>query len=376
VQQPTSAPRGGLTEAAVLAVIEHADLVVDARLVLVTDGEEVDLTRYLDPEGSYLERSNYAEVHGTCKLRLDPAAPINWSRARVRVTLTLSAGGTEFTVDDGVYLLDTPATTVGEDVVEVTGFDLVDLLGTSVGRTFRAPAGDGHLETVIALLAEAGVDEVVVDDLTSDPPIPADRLWPLDEKNTYLLIVNELLDACGRRGVWIDWNGRARLERYVSPEDREPEHAYDTTSATSIVDDEDPRRMTQNLGTVPTDWVFYRDDPELGLPEVDDGIYEVHTDPGEPTSSIARGRIVRRVVKLDVADHDALVAAGDRIVAADRNVAREFEFSTGPNPLHWHFDVLELTDHELPDVDRLKVVSTWWKLPLDGSPMQHKAKEV
>jgi hypothetical protein len=374
MQQLTDAPRSGMDTADVRALLEADDLEVDAGLELLADGDETDLSEYLDPAGSYIERNNYAEVHGTCRLRISTEAALEWGSVRVRVFANLTGGGISARFDLGEYVLDDPEEVVGADVVEVTGYDLLLLAKTPVGRTYRAPAGAGHLATAVALLEEAGLDGAIVEDLTADPPIPADRLWPLDEATTYLRVVNDLLAASGRRGVWVDWTGRPRLERYRPPADVAPEWAYDTTNPKTIVGTS--RKQKRDLSAVPNEWIFVRDDPELGLPVAGNGIYTVTTPDADPTSAVSRGgRILRRVVPLEAADQASLVSQGDRIAAADRNVARVVDFESDPNPLHWHFDVFTLTDDELGLVGT-KLLATSWRFPLDGAPMTHTAKEV
>lgn len=360
-----------------IALVQASDLHVEPGLDLLNPDDTLneDISDWL--VDGVVEHNNYRKIHTTCRLVI--GRELVWSSQRVRPYMTLSSRvlGLSRRYNVGVYLLTTPERTVGSSssLFVVEGYDKLLLLDTPYGTSYPATVGDlylaDHIETLLA--GEA----TIVDQTAAADTLPSSRVWPLDEQTTTLRIVNDFHAAINYRGVWVDWDGKFRVEPYVTPEGRAPEWPYSTADErTSIVGIE--RTVEADTFEVPNKWVFIRNDPNQPFPtgtDGSDGCYVVTNDFDGPTSIEARaGYEKRRIVHLDAATPDSLTAQGDRIVAADKSVARVRTFTTGPNPLHWHWDVMSMVDPEVGGT--VNLLGEQWTLPLRGGDMSHRAKEI
>jgi len=382
VQAILDAPRQDLAAGDVEALIESESIEVVAGLELVdAAGDPVnggDLSDRLVSDQSAVERNNFAEIHGSCRLRIQGA--IDWGAARVRPFMTIldEETGVEARFDLGVYLLDTPVRVIGSSPEEfdVEGYDLLAILDAPVGATYTTDAAVNVVAEVESILdaVGAGTPHLIA---SSDAVTATARTWPLDETTTWLRIVNDHLLSIGHRGLWADWHGRYRSEPQVSPADRDPEWTYDADSVTTIVGDD--RAVTAEFHNAPNRWVGYIDNPAVGIAEPStSGVYERVNEFDGPTSIEGRGgRTITKVKRLEAVDDDALAAQVDAIVDQDLRPDLGIEFKAGPNPLHWHLDVVGYRDVAVGPP--LKAPVHKWQLPLDGSDMAvalHRAMDL
>jgi hypothetical protein len=344
--QPLAAgPRAALTAAAVTALIRDSfALQVSAGLELLDRDLSVlaDLTD-LFAAGS-VTRSSYADLHGSASLEVEGA--LDWGSAIVRPYMVLSSTTTTARFNLGAYYT-------------------LDGLATPVGDTYAVAAGTGYLAAVEAILLQQGFTAYLIDQTAAASVLPSSRTWVLDENTTWLGIINDLLGSIGYYGIWSDWDGRLRVQQYVTPSTRQPEWTYDTGALTSMLSPE--RTLEQDMYRAPNRWVFWRSNGVDGpAPTEGDGKYTVVNSTDGPTSVEARGgRVITRPKPLDVADQPSLVRAGQQIVDNDMTVKRQLTLGVAPNPLHWHFDVVALNDPDLASPGSTILV-TKWTLPLDG----------
>lgn len=373
MQPFAAAPRDALTSAQVVRLIRD-----DPATGMGFGGELIarDLSVIADissvlTTGS-VTRSSYADLHGSAVLAI--ADELDWGSALVRPYVTLSNAVYTARFNLGAYFLSTPKTAYGTRprVHEVDGIDVLDALRDAVGESYAVAQGVGYLATVETILGALGypAGAYVIDQSAAAQTLPSARAWLLDESTSWLTIVNDLLAAVGYQGVWSDWDGRLRLQPYMSPSSRAPEWTYDTGPTTSML--APSRSVERDLYSAPNRWVFYRSNNIEAEPPVEgNGLYTFVNQSNGPASVDARGgRVKTRVVPLDVADHAALVQTAQVTVDADMRITARAEISTWPNPLHWHFDRVELQDPEIgPTVQALV---TRWTLPFDGRAMTHE----
>lgn len=373
MQPLTASPRNALTEAAVVALIRDAPAtrfgfgceLIDRSLTVIADISA-------DMQAGSVTRTSYADLHGSATLML--AAELDWGAALLRPYFTVTSTQTTARFNMGAYFASTPKTSYGYRPVvhEVEGIDVIDALRTPVGESYAVAAGVGYLSAVESVLVALGypVGAYVIDQSAAASVLPSARTWVLDETTTWLGVVNDLLGSIGYMGVWSDWDGRLRVQRYASPTARGPEWTYDTLPATSMLSP--IRTVERDMYNAPNRWVFFRSNNIEGSPPVEgNGMYTVVNNTNGPTSIEGRGgRVITRVAALDVADHAALIANGQRIVDADMRIEAKVTLSTWPNPLHWHFDRLEVRDPEMGPPSQ--ALCTKWTLPFDGKAMTHE----
>ena len=360
------------------SIIRSEALTVEAGLEIVDPDTEAVIEDISDDLlGGSIRRDNYATIHGTAFLQI--ARPLSWQINRLRPYITLidQTTGDSVRWDLGVYLPETPARMVGETpvVYEVEAYDRSIVLDTPYGSSYRVASGAGYISTVEGILDTLGLPHGINQE-GSSKTLPSDRIWELDEKHTTLRIINDLLQSIGYRGLYVDRSGVFRSEPWESPKTRSTVFHYDTGRSDSIVLGEGLVSEV-DLFDIPNVWVFVLDnpDPALPVPTEGSGIYTVTNQSDGITSIDARGRIKRAIHRLDAADQASLVARGNRIVEEDKQPETRLTLTSGPNPTHWHANVVRVTSNEL-GLSGSRFAEVSWELPLDGSPMTHELRKA
>ena len=197
-------------------------------------------------------------------------------------------------------------------------------------------------------------------------PTKSERNWVLDESNTWLYVIDQLLESAGWLPPWIDREGLLISEFWENPENKRVE--------LSISDD--PRTATIALGAslledtygVPNEFTFIATDfdpDETSTPVVGSGIAKRSNTNIGPSSQEARGRVVASVVRVDAADQEALEAIADRIFLNSVTPAKTLCVEIVPQPLPWHRGIVEVTSRGL-GIQQERYMIREWRLPLDG----------
>lgn len=403
MQPLVDTPRSTLTDTQVVTLIQNTPaLVVTAGLEIIDRSLSLveDVTD--DLLGGTVSRSSYANLHGTAQLSV--SRELDWGQALVRPYVTLTgtmtgalattmseslysdtyadAYGTSSTATVGTQLTARfnlgayfPSTPVHEAdtmpmVNAVQGYDILLALTSPVGEAYAVDQGAAYLATVETILLAQGfaAGTYLIDQTRSDAVLPTARVWPIDERNTWLIVVNDLLGSIGYAGIWSDWDGRLRCAPYQNPRDRAPEWLYDLNPNTGTVTLK--RTIERDWFFAPNRWVGIRNnDVDAAAPVEGNGIYTYTNQHDGPTSVEDRGgRVITRILPLDAADQASLVAQVERTIDADLRLKSTVATGTGCNPLHWHFDLVTVNDPCIgsPFTDALV---TEWTLPLNGDDM-------
>lgn len=369
MQRLTAAPRDGLDEAAVRALLNADVLTVSAGLELLDAADRVVEDLSNDLVGGTVKRTNGAVVHGAVSLELE--RELAWGRDRVRPYLTLSDGVDSARFNLGVYVLTTPEQSLDPLATwDVEGLDKMTLLQGAVGDSYTVAAGTNYLAAIRAAIASAGAGtNVLLDPAAAAKVLPSAMVWPLVENGaaTWLRVVNDLLAAIGYRALWVDENGTYRAEPYVTPADRAIEWRFlaDDHLATIVGED---RTVARDVWNVPNVWRFVRRGLET-VPVEGAGFYTVRNEADGLSSIASVGREVWSVVWLDAADQAALVTQGTSQVNTDRAVTAVVTMRTAPLPIAGHYDVATYADQAATAIP-WKLQAREWELPLDGSDMR------
>lgn len=328
-----------------------------------------------DFQGGTVERANYATLHGSGTLYV--ARELDWGTALVRPYMTFTGytptyGTLSARFNLGAYLTSVPRAEAGQNPVthEVEAVDVLHWLNSPVGESFTVEAGTLYLDAIETILTAQGIVSYQIDPAQAAQVLPSPRSWALDDHTTWLNIVNDLAAAVGYQGVWSDWDGRLRIQPYLAPAERQVEWVYDDDPNLSMVAPQ--RRVIRDWFDAPNRWVFYwNQDPEAAAPVEGNGKYTFVNELDGPTSVQARGRtITARPQQIDAVDQDALVARAQQSIDADLRLKTTYELRTAPNPAHWHFDRMLLTDSGLGPIADVQGVK--WSLPLDGGDQTHE----
>lgn len=368
MQPPVEPVRAHLTQAQVVALIQDsAALIVGCGCELLDMDLNVveDLSEFCT--GS-VSRSSYATLHGTATLAF--SIELDWGTALVRPYMTLDDGAVKARFNLGAYFTNVPAYDVEETprTYAVQGVDILHGLYPLVGESYSVDAGVSYLAAVESILIQQGYTRYVIDQ-QSAAVLPSPRAWPLDNQTRWLHVVNDLLGAVGYQGVWSDWDGRLRCQPYQTPRERAPEWTYPVSLTESMLGAK--RTVESDYFEAPNRWVVFRQNNVDDQPLTEgNGIYTYVNQYTGPMSVEARGRVFSRVESVDAADQASLVAAAQPIIDSDMRLQVGIKVPVAPNPLHWHFDRLQVVDPALGSV--VDVLCTQWTLPLDGQDMSQE----
>ena len=365
MQGLTQSPRDAFTAAQIRSLITGDSLEVSAGLELLDSSNNFVEDISDDLDGGEISRSNFADVHGTCKLEI--VRELAWGKDRVRPYMTLANDLISARFNLGVFVLTTPETSRIDNVItyEAQGFDLLYLLQSGPSDTYVATSGTTYLTAVQDVLTASGVGVgLQLDGTGSATTLPVTMVWTLnpDAETSWLSIINDLLSAINYRGLWANENGVFTSSPYAAPSTRAIEWAFDTSISTANIVGQE-RTLTSDVWAAKNWWRFVRKAMTV-KPIEGAGIYTVTNASTGRTSVAALGRTVKAPVQfLDAADQTSLVAQGDKIVAKNQAISRSFTIEVDPLPIASHFDIVELIDAGFTD----KCQVTSWTLPLDGS---------
>jgi hypothetical protein len=248
----------------------------------------------------------------------------------------------------------------------ITGVDILKALSDPVGESYAVTTTTTYLTAVENILLSCGYTQYTIDQQAADKFPPAPITWAMTDNPTWLKIVNDLLAAIGYAGIWSDWDGRLRVQPYISPRQRSPEWVYDMDPQTSMV--EFKRSVERDLFDAPNKWVFVQSNRGADAAPIEgDGIY-TYTNLASGDSSVTkRRRTITKRVDVDAADQDSLVAQAQVTIDADMSISTKLSVTTFPNPLHWHFDRMVFTDPEFGAL--MDVMSTKWEWQVGANGM-------
>ncbi|GAA1712467.1 hypothetical protein [Fodinicola feengrottensis] len=369
--QPRTDPiRPGITAPQVFDLLTASNIQVSAGCELLDRSLNVLADISDGFLGGTVKRANTATIHGSCDVSLEQE--LDWGTAIIRPYVTVSVpgpGGLSARFNEGAYFTSTPSYVADARPrqFDLQGYDQLEALTSPVGDSYVVGTGASYLGAVASILTAQGFTQFVIDQSRAGTLLSQPRSWPLDQNTTWLKVVNDLLAAVGYRGLWADWDGRLRAEPYAPPSARASEWFYDTDISTTILLD---RTRYQDYFNAPNRWVAVRSNLASGqIPVEGDGVFTYVNQNAGTTSVAARGRVITKVLPVEAADQDALITTANITIDADLRIDQQFAVTTGPNPLHWHFDRVTLADPEFGAAVELQ--ETAWSLPLDGSAMAH-----
>lgn len=371
MQPPLHPPREGQELDTVLRLINRSSSITVGRglELLERDLSVVDDISD-DLIGGSVTRHAYAILHAKADLELNRA--LNWGTSLIRPYLTLSDGADTARFNLGAYFTNAPRKSVGNPYA-VNGVDVIDGLYDQVGSSFSMAKDAGFLDTLEDILLARGyvAGTYIIDPRDRFKTTSKARTWVLDDNLTWLKICNELCNMIGYRGLWSDWDGRLHAEPYLPPYKRPVEWSYDAAVANDTLLGR-ARSVTTQTYRAPNRWVVYRtnltDGNGVPIPPVlGAGAHEHINWSSGPTSVEARdGRVITKQLGVEAADQEALVRRTLSIAQGDIQLTTRIEVETALNPLHWHFDVIQVDD---PSNASGRMLATAFQINLDGRMM-------
>lgn len=369
MQPATAPPRADLSAAQVEQTLTWPRRkIVKVGLELVTaDGTE-DISDVLEAAGSSIWRDADSIIHGSCRLVV--TQELAWGRDEVKPYLVLlGPAGLTPRFDLGVYRLQTPQRQGGTvpPRIPAAGQDRLSKLEQSPARTITVAKNAPLIAAVTDLLAEAGAPAVSIAGAGDDVNAPSRYTFVLDERTTWLSVINELLATAGWVPLWADWNGVLRSQPARLLADRGVEWPYSTVARSSIMSP--AGTLTDDRWQVPNRLVVFASSAGLTSPTLGNGIAIVD----DEADQAERG-IVTSTRRVDAASQAVLEQRAAQMLADVKRYTRRLDVEVLPNPLHWHDDVVEATDPQLGVAGRWSVRR--WTLPLHVGLMQLEMEAV
>jgi len=311
-----------------------------------------------------------AQINRTATFSLREDGSINYLSDRIKpyARLKMSDGGwVEWPL--GVFVLSTPPrkTDISGIVIrEVEAYDLLQVvLDDKVDDRYTVTSGTNYITAVKTLLDSAGLTG---HNLTAtSKTLPADRDW--QPGTTKLEIINDLLRAINYRSLFMDENGGAVAQTYVSPSDRASEYTYKDDHDSVIFPEVE---HSLDLFEVANKWVLVVTEPDRE-PLV--STY-TNTSSNSPTSTVNRGRtIVDYREYQEAADQSSLDARAKRIAFEASQVYEHVDFETAIMPMHSDSDIYTLEFSKL-GISAKYSEHTWSFDLKTGARMKHRIRRV
>lgn len=295
------------------------------RLVLVdrSTGAESDAGDVL-VDGGTLTRDDGTQVKESASVRV--VGDFSPDPMLVRLYADVSQGGEVTPVALGTYVANANSSTYdGSSKVVSVELDgrLSELAGDSFDAPFTVEAGTPPV-AYAKRIAEAAGFEVVADESTY--ALSQARSYALDEEQSKLDVINDLLDLAGFSAARTDEMGRMLMARYVEPSERPVASTYSSGDGTTMheeVTDEMDSSSVANVVIV----VYSTQDATVVGTAVDD-------DPTSRWSTVSRGRrIVSRYTYTDEVTQEQADAKAAELLATAQSAVRHVTFSAAYRPV-------------------------------------------
>jgi hypothetical protein len=368
----------------------------------------LDISETLIKDGSSVAYDNTAKIGGTSTLILDPgaftylgknslipawAAPgsvpslgqgLYWGnpRTRLRPYLTLRAPGVgSAKFYQGLYIPSTPNAPMDTASPEytVTCYDQVSVLDVPLTQSLSYAAGTNIFYILAQLwtqfqIAYESYAFLNQDMSASAADVPFPVSWALNSGDSYLDVINQLLQMIGYNKLWCDCYGTFQMTPWVSPLEEGPQWTFDATDPTQNI--VDPTGTWQpDVWQTPNSWIFVQNGL-TSTPVIGTGLYTVINQSNGPASIDKQlGRVLLSYHELDAASNPDLITQGDQIVLNESMLAETFTVSTAPLPIAGYKDCVTFVSNNIEPNPltgtntRICYVANW-SLPLNGDDMQ------
>lgn len=267
--------------------------------------------------GGSLEWSISRPIHGSGTIEvLDPPETIDWLDTRLRIAHHADGQRTRM----GVWIPAWPEWEHDGPVrrASISLLDKLHVLSQPTGIRQQYGAGTAIIQRVTDLIMARGEDQIAI--TPSAKTTSAPMVW--DPTDTWLTVINDLLEACGYGHLYCDMNGWFRAEPWIPPDERIEAAVYGGRP-------EDYRVLRRykdaaNVDDVPNVVYAYSksDGKELGLrgeARLDD--------PASPLSTHRRGEIVKVYDNLEAADQAVINRHAQRLLTQAIDVTRRVTYT-------------------------------------------------
>jgi hypothetical protein len=311
-----------------------------------------------------------ADIKRTARFNILETGAINYLSDRIRPHVRLHVppfGALDYVEwPQGVFLLSTPLRHIdkyGRITRDVSAYDQLQVYTDDLLTTrYTVAAAENVVAAVTTLLG--GVAASIA---PSTATLVAAKEY--DPGTSKLKIINDLLGMINYESLSFDEDGVAVVQPYTAPSVRTEEYVYATDQSGLMVPEAD---QELDLFSVPNQWTLVVSEPDQPA------IVSTYTnnDPGSPTSTVRRDRIISDFrIEVEAVDQATLDAKVERLAFEASQVYEALEFGTGIMPIHSGNDVYRIAYDPLAINN--KYAEQTWTMPLkSGSTMAHRARRV
>lgn len=291
-----------------------------------------------------VSHDNLASISGQCRFRSE--GDYQWSsfRIKIEVILTGLVNGVErsSTFSLGIYVPQMPAESdrsLTPITSDVECFAPTYIYKTPRSNSYDAPEGTSYLTALTDLIDSVGWPSKYIDQSAASDLTPTDFVWLLEDRNTELRIINDLLLGINYQELYADRNGQLIAEPFVFPQDKSPTWTFTEDADTStIVGDV---VQTKDYAEVPNQWTFVLDDPTGDFPTVENGRVYIVTNQSDGVTSIdERGYVVNTVETIEYSHCvECFQVTANKFVDRSKYPIDQVTLTSTINPLFFHYDV-------------------------------------
>ena len=322
---------------------------------LIDDSGRTDVTDDVDLKASTLRYRNGPDqgVNALATLSLhhmERIVPNSIVGLRVRVTDNM--GGTE-SWEIGHYLVDAPERRLplcDGRTIRVICDDITVVLDRAVGYSWVATKGSSVVAEAARAVAEADPSLIIAVMGDTEEMLPETWAWLIAQESTWRCVADQLLLRGGYRSLWMDRDGEL-----ISDQQTDAFARFQALENPIHLDVNDPKtlvgiglQIASDLKGWPNQWKIIN--KELAL------VFSASTIPGQvevrdninegPASQEAIGRVVPKILKVDVTSNDALSRIADEVSSAQIYPTETVGLMMIPRPDMWHDDVAAVSIQE------------------------------
>lgn len=280
-----------------------------------------------------------------------------------------------YLIIDGIaYPMGEYIVSVAESIIDDSGesynieaYDLSLVVSQNrIEKRLSIESGKKYIDAIQELLLECGITKVIADE-SSDVLQSVREDWEVG--TSYIDIINDLLSEINFNAIWFDFNGFARLQKYVAPSASNIDFEYKSDELSIL-----SKNASSTLDIYDAPNVFVAEVSNPDFPEPMRAV-SVNDDPGSILSTIRRGRrIVAPLERLNnIASQEALQEYVDAKKLKSMLSTDTISFDTALEHGHNVGNIISI-DH--PVASGIYQETEWSMMLSAGQLMRHKARRI
>lgn len=331
---------------------------VDFRFIIVRGGADLGELYALPESAPTIRMKASGEIKTSMSGEFWESDDIDWLSDEIRPEIRINGTWSSL----GVFLPATVSRTRenGAKTVRVEAYDRGWRIKNNMpDSTSFIDAGTQYLTAVVQYLNACGV--TLITQTPKNAAMPTARSWQLG--TSYLAIVNELLQAINYNPLWFNSSGLAVLEPAEEINVGNIAHEMDSSNIKNLL----LPTITEesDIFNTPNRIICTCSTPDRSVLTV----RATNTNPNSPLSTVRRGRVIAKLVKVkDIFDSASLQAYAQKLLRETMYTGETYTVETALFPGWGVYDAVHLRFGEINCLCR----ETEWSMTLQvGGTMKH-----